>query len=66
MWAWWIGEKLDSETKISHLAHAGADIMFLLGAELDSLQLEHHPINKKNSGVKRGKRKQRSTRKSKR
>jgi len=30
MWAWWRGEDLDPESKISHLAHAACNIMFLL------------------------------------
>lgn len=29
-WSWWGGEKNDSETGLSHLAHAGAEILFLL------------------------------------
>lgn len=30
LWAWWRGEDNDSETGISHLAHAGCCIFFLL------------------------------------
>ena len=30
MWAWWRGENLDKETGLSHLAHAGCCLMFLL------------------------------------
>ena len=30
MWAWWRGESRDPETGLSHLAHAGCCILFLL------------------------------------
>ncbi len=30
MWAWWRGEDRDPETGLSHLAHAGCCILFLL------------------------------------
>ena len=30
LWAWWRGEEKDSESGISHLAHAAASIMFLI------------------------------------
>lgn len=30
LFAWWRGEELDSETGLSHLAHAGCCVMFLL------------------------------------
>lgn len=30
MWAWWRGENRDPETGLSHLAHAGCCILFLL------------------------------------
>lgn len=30
MTAWWMGEDLDNETGISHLAHAGCCVIFLL------------------------------------
>lgn len=33
MWAWWRGEDKDSETGLSHLAHAGCCILFLLTYE---------------------------------
>ena len=32
--AWWMGESVDAETGLSHLAHAGCCILFLLGFEL--------------------------------
>ncbi len=33
MWAWWGGQDKDPETGISHLAHAGCCLFFLLGYE---------------------------------
>jgi hypothetical protein len=33
MWAWWGGEDRDPETGMSHLAHAGCCLMFLLAYE---------------------------------
>lgn len=33
MFAWWRGEKADPETGLSHLAHAGCCIFFLLAYE---------------------------------
>lgn len=33
MLAWWCGERADPETGISHLAHAGCCILFLLAYE---------------------------------
>lgn len=36
VWAWKRGEHLDPETGLSHLAHAGCCLMFLL--ELDELE----------------------------
>lgn len=33
LWAWWGGEAKDPETGFSHLAHAAANIMFLVTYE---------------------------------
>ena len=33
MWAWWRGEDKDQETGITHLAHAGCCILFLIAYE---------------------------------
>ncbi len=33
LWAWWGGEAKDKETGLSHLAHAGCCLMFLLAYE---------------------------------
>lgn len=34
MWAWWRREPCDNETGITHLAHAGCCLLFLLSYEL--------------------------------
>jgi hypothetical protein len=39
LWAWHRGEKLDSETGISHLAHAITSLMFMAEKEIE----EDHP-----------------------
>jgi len=44
MWAWWGGETVDPETGISHLAHAGCCIMFLLAYEQRSIGSDDRPI----------------------
>lgn len=33
MWAWWRREEADTETGLSHLAHAGCCILFLIAYE---------------------------------
>ncbi len=33
MWAWWRGQDKDPDTGLSHLAHAGCNILFLLAYE---------------------------------
>jgi hypothetical protein len=38
MWSWWRGEKLDPETHISHLAHAGCCLFFLLTYEARNMK----------------------------
>jgi hypothetical protein len=35
MEAWWLGEKTDPESKLSHLAHAGCCLVFLLWLDRD-------------------------------
>lgn len=40
MAAWWGGEDTDSETGLSHLAHAGCCIMFLLSYEKRNVGLD--------------------------
>lgn len=39
-WAWWSGEDKDKETGLSHLAHAGCCIMFLLEYESTRRELD--------------------------
>ncbi len=43
LWAWWGGEKLDSETKKSHLWHAGCCIVFLIAYEIRNIGTDDRP-----------------------
>lgn len=43
MWAWWKGERYDSETNLSHLAHAAACIMFLVAYEMRQMGEDDRP-----------------------
>jgi hypothetical protein len=43
MWAWWQGEKLDSETGRSHLWHAGCCIVFLIVYEIRGIGTDDRP-----------------------
>jgi hypothetical protein len=43
MWAWWRREPADHETGISHLAHAGCCILFLLSYELRKTGQDDRP-----------------------
>lgn len=43
MWAWWRGEEKDAETGLSHLAHAGCCVMFLLWYEKRRRQFDDRP-----------------------
>ena len=43
MWAWWRGEKNDTETGFSHLAHAACCILFLLTYEIRSKGTDDRP-----------------------
>ena len=36
-WAWWRGEDNDPETGLSHLAHAGCCILFLLSYQMRNI-----------------------------
>ena len=42
--AWFEGEKTDPETGISHLAHAGCCILFLLAYELRGVGNDNRPV----------------------
>lgn len=42
--AWFIGEDKDPETKMSHLAHAACNILFLLHYELTTTGTDDRPV----------------------
>lgn len=44
LWAWWKGEPCDSETGLSHLAHAGCCVLFLLQYEATRKEFDDRPI----------------------
>lgn len=46
MWAWWRGEECDPETGLSHLAHAGCCILFLLAYEKRAVGNDDRPKEK--------------------
>lgn len=37
LWAWWLGEQYDRETKLHHLAHTLCCVCFLMEPELEEL-----------------------------
>ena len=43
MWAWWRREEADPETGLSHLAHAGCCILFLLAYEKRAVGKDNRP-----------------------
>lgn len=43
MTAWWAGEKRDPETGLSHLAHAGCCILFLVAYEIRGIGEDDRP-----------------------
>jgi len=43
MWAWWRGEQVDPETGITHLAHAGCCIIFMLSYERRAIGCDDRP-----------------------
>lgn len=45
MWAWFKGEDRDPESGLSHLAHAGCCILFLLQYELTRRSFDDRPVN---------------------
>jgi len=49
MWAWWKGEQLDKETGLSHLAHAGCCILFLLAYSVRNKQGDDRPKENENA-----------------
>lgn len=44
MWAWWRGEDFDPETGMSHLAHAGCCILFLMTYRGHATGTDDRPI----------------------
>ena len=43
MWSWWRGEELDPETGLSHLAHAGCCVLFLIAYERRGIGTDNRP-----------------------
>jgi hypothetical protein len=43
LWAWWRGQNQDSETGLSHLAHAGTCILFLITHEERKIGKDDRP-----------------------
>jgi hypothetical protein len=41
LWAWWGGEDTDPESGISHLAHAGANVIFMLQFVLEKTGVDN-------------------------
>jgi len=47
LWQWWRGEETDPESNISHLAHAGCNILFLLAFTKRGMkEFDDRPIRK--------------------
>jgi hypothetical protein len=44
LWAWWRGEDIDSESGLSHLSHAGCNILFLLQFSKSRKSFDDRPI----------------------
>lgn len=44
MWAWWCGQDKDEETGLSHLAHAGCCVLFLLQYEINRRDFDDRPV----------------------
>lgn len=47
LWAWWAGQKLDAETKQSHLHHAACCLMFLIAYEKRKIGIDDRQPRKK-------------------
>lgn len=43
LWSWWRGEKMDTETGMSHLWHAACCLMFLVAYEARSIGDDDRP-----------------------
>mgnify|MGYP003335144835 FL=1 len=49
LWAWWAGEEKDTETDITHLAHAACCLAFLMAYENRNIGRDDRPdMGKKN------------------
>ena len=44
-WAWWRGEELDKESGLHHMAHAGAEALFLLAYALRKVGTDDRTLN---------------------
>jgi hypothetical protein len=44
LWAWWKGEDLDPESGLSHLSHAGCNILFLLQYARSRKEFDDRPV----------------------
>lgn len=50
-WAWWRGEQTDKETGLSHLAHAGCCLLFLLAYSVRNKQGDDRPKENENENA---------------
>lgn len=50
LFAWWKGEDVDPETGLSHLAHAGCCVLFLLQYELSKRDFDDRPVKEYSDG----------------
>lgn len=44
LWAWWKGEEIDLESGLSHLSHAGCNILFLLQFAKTRRSFDDRPV----------------------
>jgi hypothetical protein len=52
MWAWWRGEDNDPESGLSHLAHAGCCVLFLLAYHKRGVGIDNRlRLNRNNEGA---------------
>jgi len=65
MWAWWRGEDRDPESGLSHLAHAGCCLFFLLAYNKRGVGADDRPKAKDNGNQQSGYRGSRKARRRK-